>query len=124
MALYAGLDGGTTTLSVVILHVKTGQLLARNTVANTVDTTARKSREWGQAELDLERLRTPIVQVLAQYPLLATRCIMAAVHWAAGAARTPRRLLTPLMECGCESHSANGDLGQDHGDAGCQVQLR
>lgn len=66
MALYAGLDVGTTTLSVVILHVKTGQLLARNTVANTVDTTARKSREWGQAELDLERLRTPIVQVLAQ----------------------------------------------------------
>ena len=124
MALYAGLDGGTTTLSVVILHVKTGQVLARNTVANTVDTTARKSREWGQAELDLERLRTLIVQVLAQYPLLATGCIMGAVHWAAGTAGTRRRLLTPRMQRGCECRTANGDLGQDRGDAGCQVQLR
>lgn len=66
MALYAGLDVGTTTLSVVILDAGTGQLLARNNLANRAAATSPGLRERGRAELDLERLRSHIVQVLAE----------------------------------------------------------
>ena len=35
MALYLGLDAGTTTLSIVVLDTATGRLVARNTVPHT-----------------------------------------------------------------------------------------
>ena len=65
MALYAGLDVGTTTLSAVILDAKTGHLLAGNTVANTANVASLDHKLPGRAELDLGRLRTLIIQALA-----------------------------------------------------------
>ncbi|NLG51749.1 MAG: hypothetical protein GX552_16725 [Chloroflexi bacterium] len=66
MALYAGLDVGTTTLSVVIIDVEAGHLLARHTVAHTAQSSSPADRARGRAELDLDILRAQIVEALAE----------------------------------------------------------
>jgi len=66
MALYIGLDIGTTTLSTVALDVRTGRLLAHNTVANTADATPAVKKAQGWAELDLMKLRNLLLQLLTR----------------------------------------------------------
>ncbi len=66
MALYIGLDVGTTTISSVILEADSGRTVARSTAANTADSTPREEKARGWAELDLGKLQTLIVQVLAE----------------------------------------------------------
>ena len=66
MALYMGLDVGTTTISSVILEVDSGRIAAYSTAANTADSTPREEKARGRAELDLGKLWTLIVQVLAE----------------------------------------------------------
>jgi len=66
MALYAGLDVGTTTLSVVIMDVTAGHLLARHTVAHTAQSSSPADRARGRAELDLDLLRAQIMEALAE----------------------------------------------------------
>lgn len=66
MALYVGLDVGTTTLSAVVLDADTGGLLARNTVGHAAYVPSGKAGRLERVELDLEKLRGLIVQVLAE----------------------------------------------------------
>ena len=66
MALYLGLDVGTTTLSIVVLDTATGRLVARNTVPHSADATSEEDKGRGRAELDLSRLGALAVESLAQ----------------------------------------------------------
>jgi sedoheptulokinase len=66
MALYLGLDVGTTTLSTVILDAETDHLVARSTIMHAADATSPDDRARGRAELDLRKLRALIFQALAQ----------------------------------------------------------
>jgi len=66
MALYAGLDIGTTTLSVVILDAQTGELVARYTMAHAATSASRREREPPRAEFDLARLRGLLLFVLSE----------------------------------------------------------
>ncbi|MCC7352129.1 MAG: hypothetical protein IT330_00125 [Anaerolineae bacterium] len=65
MALYIGLDAGTTTLSTVVLDAESGLLLARRTVIHTASATTPGEKASGRAELDLNGLRSLMVKVLA-----------------------------------------------------------
>ena len=66
MALYIGLDVGTTTLSTVVLDAETGRLLARQTVAHGAHATSPEEKARGRSELDLMRLRRLVIQSLAE----------------------------------------------------------
>lgn len=65
MALYIGLDIGTTTLSTVILDAESGHLLARHTVLHAAGASTPEDKACGRAELDLCKLRGLVTQALA-----------------------------------------------------------
>jgi len=65
MALYVGLDVGTTTLSAVILEAPPGALKARCTMAHDAEATSAQDKALGRAELDLERLYPQMLRALA-----------------------------------------------------------
>ncbi len=65
MALYIGLDIGTTTLSTVILDAQSGHLLARHTVLHGAGASTPEEKARGRAELDLWKLRSLVTQSLA-----------------------------------------------------------
>jgi sugar (pentulose or hexulose) kinase len=66
MALYIGLDIGTTTLSAVALDVAQGALLARLTLAHQLDVATLADRARGRAELDLVGLHGVVVESLSE----------------------------------------------------------
>jgi sugar (pentulose or hexulose) kinase len=66
MALCVGLDVGTTTLSTVILDVRTGELVRSLTLPHEADATSPTDKARGRAELDLGVVQELAVRALAQ----------------------------------------------------------